>query len=723
MMMSDNKSKKIEYTEEMLELFFTDSIQPLLVVSAQSQKIILANEAMFELLSTTDDLLLGKKWYDLDSKDNKDKYLDYIKQINSTEKIIFPIQFSHQKLQQVLSCEYHLGFLDGEMVYVGLLKTQQVTDYSNSLIESIDEINHLPINSQDIKVYFTQLKKRYNLDFLVYFENGNEAIHEVVIVANTEVKNAITDSGLNAFVTISKSKKNCEINRISDMQGQYFKLLNLLKIETLLVYPIHHNQKVLGSIVMGYDTKVNKQAIKLVLSALVGRCQLCLYEKSIISQRNKEGQVDKLTNLPNRNSMTEKLSTIIETGIELNHYLSLMIIDFEKLNYYNKRYGIEITDEIIVNLSKVLVKVIGYRGQVYRLSGDEFLVLLKPHIEKEFVEEKAIEILSLLNNSILLSNGEEVAVNCNIGISIFPDDGQTVASMMKNADMALYDAKLKGKNNYIIFKFSETGQALKQKIEMEENLRLAIDSEHIKVFYQPKIDALTEDVIGFEALVRWIDPELGMINPGQFIPLAEETGLINDLGEYITKQTCQKLMEWQRKFGLTLTCSINLSVVQLMDDQLPKKLENIINASGIHPHYIDFEITETISLDVVPNLVELLNQIVGIGCTLSIDDFGTGHSSLDYVKKIPAHYIKIDQSFVANIGLNPEDEAILDATINIAKRLNRKIIAEGVETEEQREYLLERECEYFQGFLFSRPLPEEEIEELLSQRIKLMGTT
>jgi diguanylate cyclase (GGDEF)-like protein len=721
--MSNNKSNKIEYTEEMLELFYTDSIQSLLVVSAQSQKIILANEALFELLDTTDDLLLGKKWYDLDSEENKEKYHDYIKQINSNEKIIFPIKIPHQNSEQILSCEYHLGFLDGEMVYVGLLKTQQVADFSNNLIEYINEINHLPINIQEIETYFTDLKKSFDLDFLVYFEIDNESIQDVVMVANNEVKNAITDSGLSTFFKISKSKKNSEINRISDMHGQHFKLLNLLKIETLLVYPIHHNQKVMGSIVMGYDTKLNNQVIKFILSAIVSRCQLCLYEKGIISQRNKEGQMDKLTNLPNRNSMTEKLSTIIETGIELDHYLSLMIIDFEKLNYYNKRYGIEITDEIIVNLSKVLVKVIGYRGQVYRLSGDEFLVLLKPHIEKEFVEEKAVEVLSLLSNSILLSNGEEVDINCNIGISIFPDDGQTVASMMKNADMALYDAKLKGKNNYIVFKFSETGQALKQKIEMEENLRLAIDSGHIKVFYQPKIDAVTEDIVGFEALVRWIDPVVGMINPGQFIPLAEETGLINDLGEYIATHTCNKLIEWQRKFGLTLTCSINLSVVQLMDDQLPKKLENIINASGIHPHYIDFEITETISLNVVPNLVDLLNQIVGIGCTLSIDDFGTGHSSLDYVKKIPAHYIKIDQSFVANIGLNPEDEAILDATINIAKRLNRKIIAEGVETEEQREYLLDRECEFFQGFLFSRPLPEEEIEELLSQRIKLMGTT
>ena len=722
-MMADNKTKNSEYTQELLEMFFSDSIQPLLVVSAQSQKIILVNEALLDLLSTPENLLVGKCWYELDSAENKDKYPDYIKQITSNEKVVFSLEFSSERSSQLLICEYHLGFLDGEMVYVGLLKTQEVADISTSLIKYIEEINQLSINTQNIRAYFTDLKERFNLNLLVYYENYNDAIEEMVVVAPTDVKNAIIDSGLDAFVAISQARKSCKINNISDMNDQYFKLLNLLKTEELLVYPIHYNQKVMGSIVVGTDAKQNNQAIQLILSTLVCRCQLYLFEKGIISQRNKEGQVDKLTNLPNRNSMTEKLSTIIETGIELNHYLSLMIIDFEKLNYYNRRYGIEITDEIIVNLSKVLVRVVGHHGQVYRLSGDEFLVLLKPHLEKEFAEQKAVEIFALLSKSVLLSNGDEVDINCNIGISIFPDDGQTVASMMKNADMALYDAKLQGKNNYVIFKFSETGQALKQKIEMEENLRLAIDSGHIKVFYQPKIDALTEDIIGFEALVRWIDPELGMINPGQFIPLAEETGLINDLGEYIAKHTCKKLIEWQRRFGLTLTCSINLSVVQLMDNQLPKKLENIINASGIHPHYIDFEITETISLDVVPNLVELLNQIVSIGCTLSIDDFGTGHSSLDYVKKIPAHYIKIDQSFVANIGLNPEDEAILDATINIAKRLNRKIIAEGVETEEQREYLLERECEYFQGFLFSRPLPEEDVEELLSQRIKLMGTS
>ena len=720
--MSDNNSSKIEYTEEMLELFFGNSIQPLLVVSAQSQKIILANEALIELLATTKDALQKKYWYELDSKDNKAKYQDYIKEINSNEKTAFSILILNKKINQALNCEYHLGFLDGEMVYVGLLKAQQAAGFSSELVSHITKIEQLKITPQEITSYFTQLKNLFSLDFMVYIEGDSKPVQDVVIIANSETKNAIIDSGLTAFVALSQAKKNVEIDRVSNLSNQYFKLLNLMKTETLLVLPIYHNQKVLGSIALGSTKNQNTQVLKIIMSALVNRCYFCLYEKAIAKQRDKEEQIDKLTDLPNRNSMTEKLSAIITIGIDSNFYLSLIIIDFEKLNYYNKRYGVEITDEIIVSLSKILVKVVASYGQVYRLSGGEFLVLMKPHIEKKLVEEKAAEILSFLSKSVSLSNDEEIDVNCNMGISIFPDDGQTVSSMMRNADMALYDAKLKGKNNYIVFKLSETGQVLRKKIEMEENLRLAIDSEHIKVFYQPKIDAHTEDIVGFEALVRWVDPELGIISPAQFIPLAEETGIINDLGEYIFKKTCEKLMDWQRKFGLTLMCSINLSAVQLANEQLPKVIEDIINASGIHPRYIDFEITETISLDVVPNLVELLNQIVDIGCTLSIDDFGTGHSSLDYVKKIPAKYIKIDQSFVANIGLNPEDEAILDATMNIAKRLNRKTVAEGVETEEQREYLLERECEYFQGFLFSKPLPEQEVEKLLAQRVKLMGT-
>ena len=321
----------------------------------------------------------------------------------------------------------------------------------------------------------------------------------------------------------------------------------------------------------------------------------------------------------------------------------------------------------------------------------------------------------------LLSNGEEVRINFNVGISVFPDSGQTVATMLKNAELALHDVSKSGKNSYLVFKHSETGVELKKRTELEENLKMAISDGRIQAFYQPKINTVTEEIVGFEALVRWVEPGKGIILPGYFIPLAEETGLIHEIGKTVAIQSCQKIREWQDKYGMTLTCSINLSPTQLVDPKLPEILENIINSAGIHPQFIDFEITESIGLDSVPNLVQTLNKIVEIGCTLSIDDFGTGHSSLEYVKKIPAKYIKIDQSFVSNIGLNPEDEAILDATIDMAKRMKREIIAEGVESEQQREYLLERKCEYLQGYLFSKPLPANRIENLLAERVRLMN--
>jgi diguanylate cyclase (GGDEF)-like protein len=494
-------------------------------------------------------------------------------------------------------------------------------------------------------------------------------------------------------------------------------------LQSFCQFPINYRNKIYGALIAGGEDIINDwDTISVLFNALSNHSRFELFQQSIVEQREIEGQIDNLTGLANRNAMSKKFASIIEEGIAADKYLSLMIIDIDQINYLNKNIGIELTNELIICFAQILVKNIRSKGEVYRLSGDEFMILFQPHLDKSLAESMVTDLIANLSKPILLSNGEDILINFNIGISIFPDDGQTASSMMKNADLAMYDAKLAGKNSYVVFKHSETGQALKQKTEMVDNLKNAILNNHITAFFQPKINAQTEDIIGFEALVRWIDPEIGLINPGHFIPLAEETGLINEIGEFVTKLACEKLVQWQKRFGLSLSCSINLSAIQLRDAKLHEKLEKIVNSSGVHPHFVDFEITETISLDNIPNLVQVLNQIVEIGCTLSIDDFGTGHSSLDYVKRIPAKYIKIDQSFVKNIGLNPEDEAILDATINIAKRLNRKLVAEGVETEEQREYLLDKDCDYFQGFLFSRPLPIDQVEALLQQRVTLMGS-
>jgi diguanylate cyclase (GGDEF)-like protein len=712
-----------DQSEDLWSAFFNDSMYAKIIVKANNQEVIKINEAALELLNEKKSNILGYSWKQLDALENHENYVKYIKELNSSDKISFIIHHQRGEYIQNINANYQMSVLDGEIVFIGILNPESLLNVSSGVFDQLSKINKLDIDLPNFEELLDSLKNSMGFNFLLFNEYNEFQLSNSKFSGNEEVVNRLIEKSLPDIQAIIKGCLEVNIDRSNCRTSEYINILNDNNLQSFCAYPVVFQNKIYGSIFAGGQNQIDDwKAISVLMEALAVQCKFNLFQKSVVEQRKMEGLKDKLTGLPNRNSMTKKLAHLIEGGIAADNYVSLMIIDFDKINYFNKSLGIELTNQIIICMSQLIIHTIESKGLIYRMSGDEFLVLLNPHKDKNLVESLTIELIKKLNKPVLLSNGEDVKINYNIGVSIFPDDGQTVSSMLKNADLAMYDAKLEGKNNYVIFKHSETGQALKQKIEMEDNLRKAIDEGHITVFYQPKINALTEDIIGFEALVRWVDPEIGMISPVHFIPLAEETGLINEIGEIVAKKSCKMIVEWQKKYGLALSCSINLSAVQLMDPKLPKTLEKIINSTGVHPHYIDFEITETMSLDDVPNLVESLNEIVSIGCTLSIDDFGTGHSSLDYVKRIPAQYIKIDQSFVRNIGLNPEDEAILDATINIAKRLNREIIAEGVETEEQREYLLERECEFFQGYLFARPMPKEDVEHLLKERVRLMGS-
>ncbi|MFK8011016.1 MAG: EAL domain-containing protein [Marinicellaceae bacterium] len=709
--------------EDLCNLFFNDSNQAIIIVNADHKKIIHVNDALIDLLGASEDQLIGKNWYDLDKPSNQVNYDSYTKEISSNDSVNFSIEYQNKGIKKILNANYHMSVLEGEIVFLGYLISEKTQSLSPELFNSLDQIYKMDSISNDMESVIFEIKKTLSFDFVLFIEFNNNKIINSIASGNKEKTQTVLNNSKQLIIELLKNKEELRLDKNLNKMGDYVEILTVNSLQSFCHYPIHYQNKIYGSIIAGGENKIeNWNTISILLNALVCQSRFALFQQSIVEQRELEGQFDKLTGLANRNAMSKKFAHIIKDGISADKYLSLMIIDIDKLNFLNKSLGIEYTNQLIICIAQILTKEIRSKGEVFRLSGDEFMILYHPHLDKKLAESMVKDLIKKLSKPILLSNGEDICVNFNIGISIFPDDGQTASSMMKNADLAMYDAKLKGKNSYVVFKYSETGQALKQKTEMVENLKNAIQKKHFTAYFQPKINAQTEDIIGFEALVRWIDPEIGLINPGHFIPLAEETGLINEIGDFITQQACEKLVEWQKRFGLSLSCSINLSAVQLCDPGLSKKLDKIINSSGVHPHFVDFEITETISLDEIPNLVNCLNEIVDIGCTLSIDDFGTGHSSLDYVKRIPAKYIKIDQSFVRNIGLNPEDEAILDATINIAKRLNRELVAEGVETEQQREYLLDRDCEYFQGFLFSRPLPPHEIDKLLEERVKLMGS-
>jgi EAL domain-containing protein (putative c-di-GMP-specific phosphodiesterase class I) len=277
-----------------------------------------------------------------------------------------------------------------------------------------------------------------------------------------------------------------------------------------------------------------------------------------------------------------------------------------------------------------------------------------------------------------------------------------------------------GRNTYQTY-VAVPEESHQQRLALEAKLRQAERNNELRVFYQPQVAAESEDIVGMEALIRWEHPELGMISPGFFIPLAEETGLIVSIGEWVLRQACTDARKWQQRFGLDLRISVNLSALQLRQPNLLEIVQRAVVDSGLSPDMLELEVTESINVKSIPNLLETLAALREYGCKIAIDDFGTGQSSLDYIRRFPADRIKIDQVFVRNIGVDPDDEAIVRATINMAHSLNRAVVAEGVEFEEHLVFLREHGCEELQGYLFCRPLPATTFENMLAEREKLLA--
>jgi EAL domain-containing protein (putative c-di-GMP-specific phosphodiesterase class I) len=321
---------------------------------------------------------------------------------------------------------------------------------------------------------------------------------------------------------------------------------------------------------------------------------------------------------------------------------------------------------------------------------------------------------------LTLDDGSELRMTASIGVSFYPDDATSAERLLKHADVAMYSAKGMGRNNFQSY-VAMPEESHQQRLALESKLRLAEKNGELRVYYQPQVETESEDISGMEALIRWEHPELGMISPGFFIPLAEENGLIIPIGEWVLRTACADAKRWQERFGLNLRISVNLSAVQLRQQNLVQIVQQALADTGLESTQLDLEVTESINVKSIPNLMETLHGIRELGCKISIDDFGTGQSSLDYIKRFPADRIKIDQTFVRNIGVDPDDEAIVRATIGMAHSLKRAVVAEGVEIEEHLDFLRAHGCEELQGYLFCRPLPAASFENLLAEREKLFN--
>ncbi len=431
------------------------------------------------------------------------------------------------------------------------------------------------------------------------------------------------------------------------------------------------------------------------------------------------GLHDGLTRLPNRILFNDRLENAIAEATRGGERLAVVFVDLDRFKTINDSLGHHVGDQVLLSVAKRLRSAVRASDTVGRYAGDEFTLLLRHVISKDDVGRVAEKLLHLLEAALTIDDGRELHLTASVGVAFFPEDGKSPESLIRHADAAMYSAKNLGRNRYHFFQ-AGVEESQHQRIALESKLRQAEKNQELRSFYQPKVNTLSEDIVGMEALIRWEHPELGLISPGFFIPLAEETGLIVSMGEWILRTACVDAKIWHERFGLNLKISVNLSALQLKQRNLTEVIQRALADSQLPPQLLDLEVTESINVKDIPHLIELLTNIRALGCTISIDDFGTGQSSLEYLKKFPTDYIKIDQTFVRNIGIDPGDEAIIRATIDMAHNLGLKVIAEGVETEEHLKFLRAHQCEELQGYLFSRPLPARSFEKLLSEREQLL---
>ena len=428
---------------------------------------------------------------------------------------------------------------------------------------------------------------------------------------------------------------------------------------------------------------------------------------------------DSVTNLPNRFSLLTRLSQALELAKRFNSRLAVIFIDLDRFKNVNDSLGHHMGDRLLSQVAGRLSESIRSADIAARLGGDEFVVVL-PLIRTNVAAAHAARKIQLFLSKPYAVDGHDLSITPSIGISVFPDDGETVEELMKNADLAMYHAKSGGRNNYRFFT-QEMNLTVRARLVLESDLRGAVEREEFVLHYQPQIDTTTGRVAGVEALIRWQHPLRGIVSPETFIPIAEETGMILSIGEFVLKTACRQLAVWRSQGLPPFRVAVNLSMRQFKQKNLPALLTEILARTGIEPHLLELEITESSAMDNPEETILHLRRLREMGVELAIDDFGTGYSSLSYLKLFPVNRLKIDRSFVKDIDRDSDDAEIAAATIALAHTLGKEVVAEGVETEAQSRFLLSKRCDILQGYFFSHPLPADAVEEYFHDHPPLLG--
>jgi len=426
---------------------------------------------------------------------------------------------------------------------------------------------------------------------------------------------------------------------------------------------------------------------------------------------NYQANHDSLTQLPNRSLFLDRLEQSIASSKRNEEKFALLFIDLDQFKKINDSLGHHIGDEVLIESANRLSHALRDEDTLARLGGDEFTIILKNISDPKGAAVVAQKIVDLIKQPIII-NTHRLYISTSIGISIYPDDSSSKENLLKFADTAMYKAKEEGRDNYQFYSSEMTAFAF-ERVVMENSLRVAIQEKQFIVYFQPQYSTLTDKIIGMEALVRWDHPHLGIVPPGKFISIAEESGLIVQIDTIVMEKAMEQFALWYKKGLHPGILALNLSMKQLDDKEFLTHLVETMETLNFNPLWLELEVTEGQVMHNPDLSIQKLHTITELGIEIAIDDFGTGYSSLSYLKKLPLDKLKIDQSFVHDIPNDEDDIAITKAIIALGKSLNLKLIAEGVETQEQKDFLTQNGCELIQGYFYSRPIPSDEIESIL----------
>jgi diguanylate cyclase (GGDEF) domain len=452
-------------------------------------------------------------------------------------------------------------------------------------------------------------------------------------------------------------------------------------------------------LISNYGRNLNKQIERVLeYSRIVKKNDVLLHRLAFY---------DTLTGLPNRKMIIDQIDKLTNPAFQGKNEFLFAYLDLDEFKRINDYMGHSAGDAILRQVAQKWKLLCHKEDLLGRVGGDEFAILIRHKMSRIELMEYLESFWNTLTDAIIVEN-KEFTINVSCGITRYPEDGSSAEELFKNADIALYKAKNSGKKNFQFFNKKLQDDVLK-KIRIENGLSTAIRNNELYMVFQPQYRISTRELRGYEALIRWKNPELGLMNPAVFIPITEENGMIVEIGEWIIETVLRKFMEFKQKYDITAVISINISVVQMIEPSFVPMIKELLNKTGFDGRYLELEITESVFISYPEHVIEIMEQLNKLNIRFALDDFGTGYASLNYLQMLPINLLKIDKTFIDKITDETSKNQIIGSIIMLSHQLGMEVIAEGVEEEEQLDYLLEQNCDYVQGYLLSRPMEEEQI--------------